>query len=52
MLEKIKKFFYKILNSNPSSWNKHFENFDISVNDFTPLHDLKIKFENGKSLDR
>ena len=48
-LKKIKKFL-EILNSNPkSSWNKHFENFDISVNDFTPLHDLKIKFENGKS---
>ena len=50
MLEKNKKNFLEILNSNPkSSWNKHFENFDISVNDFTPLHDLKIKFENGKS---
>ncbi len=50
MLEKNKKNFLKIFNSNPkSSWNKNVENFDISINDFTPLYDLKIKFENGKT---
>ena len=45
-LKKNKKRFLSILNSNPkSSWNKNINNFDIVINDYTPLYNLKIKFQ-------
>jgi len=45
MLTKNKDKLLKILNSNPkSSWKKNSKNFDISINDYTPLYNLKIKF--------
>ena len=45
MLTKNKDKLLKILNSNPnSSWIKNSKNFDISINDYTPLYNLKVKF--------
>ena len=45
MLSKNKNKLLKILNDNPeSSWNKNLKNFDVSVNGYTPLFNLKIKF--------
>ena len=45
-LNNNKKKFLSIFNSNPkSSWNKNINNFDIVINDYTPLYNLKIKFQ-------
>ena len=45
-LENNKKQFLSIFNSNPnSSWNKNIYNFDVVINDYTPLYNLKIKFQ-------
>ena len=44
MLTKNKDKLLKILNSNPKIRGKKFKNFDISINDYTPLYNLKIKF--------
>ena len=44
-LNQNKKIILNQLNSNPvSSWNKKKIGFDIVVNDFTPLSNLKLKF--------
>jgi hypothetical protein len=49
-LEKNKRKLLKILNSNPkSSWNKSNKNFYISIDDFTPLYKLKIKFKKDET---
>jgi len=46
-LKENEKKFMSILNSNPkSSWNKNSNNFDIVINDYVPLSNLKIKFKN------
>lgn len=51
ILEKNKKKLLEILNSNSeSSWNKNNENFDVLINDFTPLYNLKIEFKNNEKL--
>ena len=47
ILKANKKKFLNILNSNPkSSWSKNTDSFDISINDFTPLYNLKFEFSN------